>query len=224
MNQCPSCGAENVGEARFCVKCGTPLSPAPPPESWRSSSPLNSSPLSGASDPLNNPPYGTPNPSSGYQPSTPYTPPPPQSNLAPTYGWQQDAPLPGMQPSGRYGLLFTGERREPVMVLIFSLLTCGIYMFYWWYTVGTEIKNALNREDINPSLDIILSLVTCGLYTLYLFYKYPKLMTEMQERVGMPRNDVSTTSLILAIFGLGIVSVLIIQSELNNIWNAASRR
>lgn len=38
MTSCPSCGTPNTEGARFCVKCGTTLSPAPAPESWRAPS------------------------------------------------------------------------------------------------------------------------------------------------------------------------------------------
>ena len=38
MTSCPSCGTANADGAMFCVKCGTTLSPAPSPESWRAPS------------------------------------------------------------------------------------------------------------------------------------------------------------------------------------------
>lgn len=212
MISCPSCGAENAEGTRFCVKCGTTLSSAPSPESWRApSGDLNQTRLS---DP---PPVSDPQPEAppvgGYQPtSDPYA--------APAPIWQPGGSAGG----GGIGLMALGEKREPVQVVIFSFLTCGIYLIWWWYTIITEIKNALNRQDINPGMELVLSIVTCGIYGIYLYYKYPQLMLEMQDKAGRPRNDISMTSLLLAIFGLGIVSIAIIQSELNNIWDTAGRR
>ncbi|OLE52597.1 MAG: hypothetical protein AUG51_17395 [Acidobacteria bacterium 13_1_20CM_3_53_8] len=110
------------------------------------------------------------------------------------------------------------------MVIVFSIITCGIYAIWWWYTIMTEIKNSLGREDINPGLDLVLALVTCGLYLIYLHYKYPQLMLEMQDRAGLPRNDISVISLVLAVVGLGVVSLFMMQTELNKIWDAAGRR
>ncbi|HYE65565.1 MAG TPA: DUF4234 domain-containing protein [Pyrinomonadaceae bacterium] len=156
--------------------------------------------------------------------STPYAPPPgAQQTGSPWETPQYGAPGYGMQP-GRAGLYSVGEKRDPIMVLLFSFFTCGIYAIWWWYTIMTEIKNSLGREDINPTTDLVLALVTCGLYGIYLFYKYPQIMLEMQDRVGLPRNDISALSLILAVFGLGIVSVFMVQTELNKIWEAAGRR
>lgn len=195
MISCSSCGTENQEGVRFCVRCGAEVAGAPGAGAW------------GAGGQAQAPPVD-PAPGAYQQPET---------YGVPAYGWQG-----GPQP-GRAGLLSVGETREPVMVVLFGFLTCGFYIWYWLYTVSTEIKNALGREDINPAMDLVLSIVTCGIYFIYLLYKYPQLIMEMQDRTGRPRNDISMTTLLLGIFGLGIVSVAIIQGELNNIW-AASRR
>ena len=110
------------------------------------------------------------------------------------------------------------------MVIVYGFLTCGIYLYFWIYQTSTDIKNALGgREDINPTMDIVLTLVTCGLYFIYLLYRYPQLLLELQDRTRQPRNDISTISIILGCVGLGIVSLFMIQTELNKVWDAGSR-
>jgi len=211
MIACPSCGAGNVEGTRFCVKCGTTLPTAPGPESWRQSGDLGQQ-QQGA-------------PSGGFAPGSQpggYSTPDPYAPAAPS-GWPQQPQA--MQPGyNAAGLFFIGEKRDPMMVVLYTLLTCGIYGLFWWYQTITEIKNALGREDINPAMEIVLAIVTCGIYGFYLYYKYPQLMLEMQDRAGRPRNDISMMSLLLAIFGLAIISIPIMQSELNNIWDAAAAR
>jgi hypothetical protein len=129
------------------------------------------------------------------------------------------------RPGGGAGLSAIGEKRDPIMVIVFGILTCGIYMYFWVYQTSLEIKNALGgREDINPTLDVVLSIFTCGLYVIYLAYRYPQLLMELQDRSGQPRNDITTISIILAICGLGIVSLFMIQTELNKVWDAAAAR
>ncbi len=145
MNQCPSCGVENVGEARFCVKCGTALSGAPAPESWRDSTPLNSSPF-GSSQPGN--PASSADPTSGYQPSNMYAPPPAPTGYPPTYpssnmGYMQQGGMTNWQdrgankklPAGICGILIgslgihkfiLGYNTEGIIMLLITLLTCGI--------------------------------------------------------------------------------------------------
>lgn len=209
MIACPSCGADNVEGTRFCVKCGTTLPAAPGPESWRQSGDLGqqqSTPSGGFA---------------GSQPSGYSTPDPYAPAAQSSWGQQPQTMQPGYNTAGLFSI---GEKREPMMVVLFTFLTCGIYGIFWWYTTITEIKNALGREDINPGMELLLAIVTCGIYGIYIHYKYPQLMLEMQDRAGRPRNDISMTSLLLAIFGLGIVSLVIMQTELNNIWDAAAAR
>jgi hypothetical protein len=199
MSVCAACGTNNDESMKFCVNCGATLPSAPPPESWRQSGALGQQQAE---------PSG---PASGYATPDPYAVPAP--------GWQQQGV------TARPAVLYTiGEKRDPLMVVVFTLLTCGIYGIFWWYTVMTEIKNALGRQDINPGMEILLTFVTCGIYGFYLYYKYPQLMLEMQDRAGKPRNDITMTALLLAIFGLAIVSIPIMQSELNSIWDTAARK
>ncbi|HYE15200.1 MAG TPA: NINE protein [Pyrinomonadaceae bacterium] len=69
MIACPSCGADNLDGARFCVKCGTTLPAAPAPESWRQSGELNQAQTeqsAGGSQQSYTPPYSQPPAYSSY--------------------------------------------------------------------------------------------------------------------------------------------------------------
>jgi hypothetical protein len=120
-------------------------------------------------------------------------------------------------------LMIAGERRDPVLVLVLGFLTCYVYLFYWWYVTGQEIKRATRRAEINPPLELVLNILTCSLFSIYLSYKYPKLILEMQERVGVARNDTSLASLLLSLFSLGPIACYVIQTDLNRIWEAKNR-
>jgi hypothetical protein len=130
-----------------------------------------------------------------------------------------------MQPGGQFGmggkLWTTGEKREPGMVILFTILTCGIYGLWWFHTYATETKNALGRQDLNPGRDLLLTFLTCGIWGIIAFYyNYPKLFVDMQRRVGLPPNDISSTTLLLGIL-FSPAAIYIIQSELNKIWDVA---
>src|SRR5919202_6378736 len=116
MIACPSCGADNVEGTRFCVKCGTTLPTAPAPETWRQSGDLGGQQQ----------PSGTP--SGGFAPGSQpggYSTPDPYAPAAPS-SWPQQPQA--MQPGyNTAGLFFIGEKREPMMVVLFTFLTCGIY-------------------------------------------------------------------------------------------------
>jgi Domain of unknown function (DUF4234)/zinc-ribbon domain len=190
---CTNCGHQNDDAARSCVNCGKAFG------GQAGTSPFTT-------DAGTQPPQ---QPSGG-----------PGSWATPTYG----DPSYGMQQQaggGRPGLYAIGQNRDPIMVLLLSFVTCGIYAFYEIYKVSSELRDALGREDVNPSLDLVLGIVTCGLYFIYLAYRYPQLILEMQDRVRQPRNDISLVSIILAVCGLSVVSIFMIQTELNKVWDAA---
>ena len=59
---------------------------------------------------------------------------------------------------------------------------------------------------------VLLSIVTCGIYALYWYYK----MGERTDRIkGSQEGSTGLIYLLLAIFGLSIVSVCLIQDTIN---------
>ena len=120
-------------------------------------------------------------------------------------------------------LFVTVEKRDPVIVLILGFVTCYIYLFYWWYATGADIKRATGRADINPLLELVLNLVTCSFFSIYQSYKYPRIILEMQEKAHVVRNDTSLLSVLLSLFSLGPIACYLIQTDLNKIWETVER-
>jgi uncharacterized membrane protein YidH (DUF202 family) len=192
---CTTCGQQNDDAARNCTNCGAAFG------GQGGTTPFTTATTPGASQQQSGAPGGW---------------------ASPPYG----DPAQGMQPSpgGRAGLYSIGEKRDPIMVLVLAFVTCGIYGIYEIYMISSEIRDALGRADVNPTMDVVLGIFTCGLYFIYLAYRYPQLILEMQDRVRLPRNDISLVSIILAVCGLSIVSLFMIQTELNKIWEASGRQ
>lgn len=108
--------------------------------------------------------------------------------------------------------------RNPILVLVFSIITCGIYFLYWIYATSNDIKNYLNDSNINPVLELLISII-CFPYMFYWFYKYAKLVSTVQQTAGIEQpEDNSVLCVILPFLGLSVVSALIIQSGLNKAW------
>lgn len=230
MTFCTNCGQQNDDMSRVCTNCGTPLGSAqtgqqnPYQTSGPSSYPPSGSapyPPPAGAPPTN--PYGTPPPQPPYG-SQPYGDPYANQPYAPGYANQ---PYGGMQPGGYAGgaaggpLMGVGQKREPGMVILFTFLTCGIYGIWWLVTYAGEVKGALGRHDLNPGMDLLIGIITCGIWsTIAFWYKYPKLIMDLQRRVGLPVNDMSTMTLLLGIF-FAPAAMYIVQSELNKIWDAA---
>lgn len=192
---CSNCGQVNEDAARACVGCGLQFT--------------------------------------GQSGSTPFTTTPLQTETEVREQQSLDASLPvpsvhdALQEAEHApqanGLNAIGKRRDPVMVLVLSLVTCFVYLVYWWYISGVEIKNALGREDLNPTLDTILGVVTCFIYFIYMAVRYPQLIMELQAKAGMPRTEIPVVSQVLYIL-FAPVSAFMIQSELNRIWEFAGEK
>jgi hypothetical protein len=114
-----------------------------------------------------------------------------------------------------------GERREPALVLLFSIISCGIYYLYYIYKVSEEISIFQGRYDYSPGTEILLTLVTCGIWNCFWDYRVGKRIAEMNVWVGLPPSDNSILYLILDLLGLGLINGLIQQDALNRIWLAA---
>ena len=121
-----------------------------------------------------------------------------------------------------------GTRREPALVLLFSLLTCGIYYIYWVYKVSGEVQDFLGEPDTAPVVELVLTALTCGLYLFYWDWKTAEKIARMEARVGLPATNNAVLYLVFNILGagpiggLGLIVPMIEQGHLNDIWRAAS--
>ena len=110
-----------------------------------------------------------------------------------------------------------GTEKSPITVLLLTIITCGIYGLVWMYSSRNELKNYLNDQSINSGLDLFLAII-CFPFAYVWYYKMGKDIARAQAQAGLPVNDQSVLLLILTFFGLGIVSIYIIQDNLNAIW------
>lgn len=101
------------------------------------------------------------------------------------------------------------RRRNIVSIVVLSIITCGIYYLFAWYEVMSDI-NYESGESNSAALDIILTFITCGIWGVYAYYKY----SQKLARVGA--EDSSTITTILALFGLSLISLCILQTNIND--------
>ena len=107
------------------------------------------------------------------------------------------------------------EKREIVLAIIFSLLTCGIYGIYWFIRMTDDAKALSSEDNANGVLAFVYTLLTCGIYQIYWYYKMGKNMQIAGELHGITIEDNSIAYLLLGVFGLGLVSYCLIQNDLN---------
>jgi len=110
-----------------------------------------------------------------------------------------------------------GEAREPVMVVVYSMLSCGIYNLYWLYLVCEEVNKGLGREQFNFVKEIALSVVTCGLYAFYFYWQLSNAVVELQQKWGVqPAHDAPIIFILFLVFPPA--APFLMQTGLNNAW------
>jgi hypothetical protein len=111
------------------------------------------------------------------------------------------------------------SQRSIGLAIVLSLVTCGIYGIYWMYCLVTDLNTASgDTSDTSGGLVVLLGIVTCGIYLLYWYYKAGEKVNRIHQLDGRPLDtSVGILYLVLSLFGFSIVSMALIQSELNKV-------
>jgi len=107
-------------------------------------------------------------------------------------------------------------KRNIAVGILLSVVTCGIYGMYWLFCLAEDVNQLAGRPDATSGgMVLLFSIITCGIYQLYWFYKSGDILDSMREARGRAHGYLGILYLLLAIFGFGIVSYALMQSELN---------
>ena len=172
------------------------------------------------------PGYGTPGPGGyGGPPPQGYGPPPggyggapggPPPYGAPQGGYDPSgyAPAGGMVPAGGAALAPASQSssnprvRNPVMVTLLTYVTCGIYGIIAFYSMMSELKAYLNKEEIVP-----WHLFVPVLGLIILLAKLPGWVTEAKQRAGS-RNPQSAGPIMYF-----LLAPYFFTKDMNEIWD-----
>lgn len=113
------------------------------------------------------------------------------------------------QAAGANGAAYPAVRiqtnRSLISYILFSLITCGIYSYYFIYTIARDV-NVMCREDGEKTggllAFILLNFVTCGFYGLYWEYKLGNRLAANAPRYGINFQENGTTVLLWYLVGL----------------------
>ncbi len=105
------------------------------------------------------------------------------------------------------------QPRSVGLCVVLSIVTCGIYYLYWIYCVHNDVQEVSGHPmSVSGGMVVLLGIITCGIYTYYWMYKMGQFLDAAK---GQPGGNSGILYLVLTFFGLGIVSLAIMQSELN---------
>ncbi len=82
-----------------------------------------------------------------------------------------------------------GEIRNPFVSMLFTALSCGLYGWWWWFKMASEINAFLGTERMSVFKIWGLTAVTCGLYGFYyMLVEGKNIVREVQTKAGLPEN------------------------------------
>lgn len=114
------------------------------------------------------------------------------------------------------------ENKNVVMYVILTIVTCGIFGLYWFYTIAKTFEDARTTNTVGTSagVTLLLDIITGSIFGWYAYYKWGQATPELAARFGQNVEDKSVLYLVLSIFGLSIVNMALIQTDFNNFINS----
>ena len=109
------------------------------------------------------------------------------------------------------------QKRDIVVSIILTIVTCGIYGIYWFIVLTDETAKVTENHSLSGGMSFLLTLVTCGIYGIYWSYKMGKITYEYSLKNNLGLADNSVVYLLLDVFGFGIVNYCLMQNDLNQI-------
>lgn len=110
-----------------------------------------------------------------------------------------------------------GQVRSPVAVIIFSIITLGIYFLYWSYVVFQDLKDRTG-EGVGGLVGFILALCI-GIVNWFLL---PAEIGNMYAQEGLEKPVSGLTGFwnLIPLVG-GIIWIVKVQNAMNRRWEAA---
>ena len=132
-----------------------------------------------------------------------------KSNKAPGGAPNYHNPNPNGVPNNGgqpyYGPRRLDTNRSLLLYILLSLVTCGIYAYYFIYCMARDVNTACDGDGQKTEGllgFILLSLVTCGIYAFYWYYALGNRLAANAPRYGMSFQENGTTVLLWMVLGL----------------------
>ena len=122
--------------------------------------------------------------------------------------------VPGFQQFDSTATIPPIKARKIVLAIILSIVTCGLYVFYWIVKL-TDESNSLAETNKTAGGVLTIILFMLPFYSLYWIYKLGKKLHEGGQKYGIDIKDNSVIYLVLSLFGFAIVAFAMAQSDLN---------
>ena len=129
-------------------------------------------------------------------------------------------PVPNYQqpPSSDAVYPVNGQVRNPVVCILLTIITCGIYALYWDWVTKDQINSLADRETIGAGM-LILGWF-CFPVLFYVWYKWDEGLQDIAQKFNVRYSSNFVLWIILAFLtGVGrLVLMFQIQDTLNKIY------
>jgi hypothetical protein len=111
-------------------------------------------------------------------------------------------------------------KRNPIVVLVLSLVTLGIYFFYWYYTVNDELKRYERDDTISPMRSLMAVLFGWIIIVppFIAVYNTATHIRSAEQRAGVQQQIEPVLVLVFQIV-FALVNPPYMQDHLNRIWD-----
>ncbi len=114
-------------------------------------------------------------------------------------------------------------KRNPLGVLGLSLITLGIYFFFWYYKINVEVQRRENDQSMSPMRSLMAMIFGWVIIVppFIAMYNTAKHVQAMEMRQGIQQTlEPALTLILMVLFSLG--NGVYIQEHLNRGWDAAA--
>lgn len=108
-------------------------------------------------------------------------------------------------------------KKDIVICVILSIVTCGIYGIYWMVTINDNVNELSNEDGVSGGMLILLIIVTCGIYSIYWYYQMGRKLYEAGNNRNVSIPDNAVLYIVLSLLGVSIVNNCLIQSDINKL-------
>ena len=114
-------------------------------------------------------------------------------------------------------------KRNPLGVLGLSILTFGIYGFFWYYKVNDEIQRYTGDETISPSRSLLAVIPGFLLIVppFIAYYNTANHVMQMEQQRGIA-SQISPALVVVLGLVIWIGMAAYVQEHLNRVWDSAS--
>ena len=108
------------------------------------------------------------------------------------------------------------QKRDIVMCIILSVVTCGFYGIYWYYKLAEEVNIVTNTEnEASGGMVVLLTIITCGIYGFFWAYHAGERLARTKKARGIHGSGSEAVLYLVLYIFIGLGAYAFIQNDIN---------